>query len=141
MAEPLTRVPPPADDPVARLGHVLRAIEPFAGMFLDHERAVTVTVDGFGEMSHPVLTWGDLRALHAELTACAYCLKPGCADDCGSALDQPIALERNGTRRWVGRPVQAAAGEPYCGSCGLPLPCAHFTLAPARPGDDPKETP
>lgn len=88
--EPLTRVPPPADDsPVARLAHVVGAVGSLRYPPSDDDMALPGT-HGTG------LTWGDLRALLADLTACGMCFgSPTCPGEaeCGAELDQPETEE------------------------------------------------
>lgn len=86
-----TAIPPPADDsPVARLAHTLAIYDEVPRLRpRDDEWAVTATHNIYGYGVRTGLTWGDLRALHADLTACSMCLRADCPDDCGRALDQP----------------------------------------------------
>ena len=53
--------PAPADDPLARLEHTLRAYEDTP----DDEHVVTATFNVYGNKVWTGITWGDLRALAA----------------------------------------------------------------------------
>lgn len=118
--EPITRVPPPADDsPVARLAHTIAIFDELPDLRpADDAWAVTATTYAYpGGPTCTGLTWGDLRALLADLTACPMCLTNcGHPEQCGAELDEPEELadalrhRRAETRAFMA--AEAAAHQP-----------------------------
>lgn len=85
-------VPPPTDDsPVARLAHTVAVYDSDqGGRPADDKWVITATSNHYARGVTTGLTWGDLRALLADLTACPMCMRNcGHPEQCGGALDEP----------------------------------------------------